>query len=156
MKYLLIILSIFLYSFSTETNEKKHKEFNLSYSYAGLGSQIGSIQPFFTIQGNSFHYINQQNSSFEELTVKPDTILSGKILDQKIDSILSISNSINDTLIYKTNPNITSGGIVYLSINNLQFKLHNTWDSRAQKIIDIINSQLPQNVKKLFIPKIEN
>jgi hypothetical protein len=60
-----------------------------------------------------------------------------------------------DTLVYKTNVGISSGGIHNISVQfektNVTFQLHNASDPNAQKIVDIINSNIPADKQRLWL-----
>ncbi len=135
--------------------DEDHQSFNLTYLYAGLGSGMGTIQPVFRVKGPQFVYTLEQNSFYGKKTVKPDTIHTGKFSHQSIKMILDIIKPIEDTLIYKLNPNVMSGGIHEIGITNdskkLTFRLHNAPDSTAKKIVDILNVYIPDGERKLWL-----
>lgn len=146
---------------SEKHNLKKYENFKLLYSYAGLGSGMGSIQPTFSATGADYVYSLEQNSSFTgEFQKKPEFICKGKLRESSIDSIVNLVKDIKDTLIYKTNTGIMSGGIHVISIKNdkinITFRLHNASDPIAQKIVDIVNSNIPNDKKRLWLFGVPN
>ena len=139
-----------------ETHLTKQDTFRLWYSYAGLGSGYGTMQPTFRVIGTDFIYTFEQNSSFTgQYDRKPEIFCKGKLRTSSIDSITNLVKDIKDTLVYKTNTGIMSGGIHNISIAsdniNVTFRLHNASDSTAQKIVDILNSNIPKDKKKLWL-----
>lgn len=134
---------------------EKYESFKLYYSYSGLGSGMGSMQPKFIVNGREFVYTKEQNSYFGKPSMKPDSVCKGTLRTTSIDSILNVVKDINDTLIYKTNTGIMSGGIHDISVKfgkiNLTFRLHNATDSSAQKIVDILNSNISESKEKLWL-----
>lgn len=134
---------------------EKYETFKLYYSYAGLGSGMGSMQPTFKVTEKKFVYTSEQNSYYGKPDKKPEKICEGTLRTSSIDSILNIVKDIKDTLVYKTNVGIMSGGIHDISVNyekiNVTFRLHNASDSRAQKIVDILNSNIPSDKQKLWL-----
>lgn len=131
----------------------KYMTFKLYYSFSGLGSNMGSLQPVFRASGESYIYTLEQNSYFSQPQKLTESICTGKLRTSSIDSILNIVEDIKDTLITKSNYRIKSGGIDILTVNyektNLTFQLQNASDSTASKIIDILNSNIPNDKRKL-------
>lgn len=140
---------------SATKDSEKYKTFNLYYSYSGLGSGMGSMQPTFRVTGKNFVYTSEQNSYYGKPDKKPENICEGTLRNSSIDSILNLVKDIKDTLVYKTNVGIKSGGIHNISVKyekiNLTFRLHNASDSTAQKIVDILNSNIPADKQKLWL-----
>ena len=132
---------------------EKFENFKLYYSTSGLGSGMGSMQPTFKVTGKNYVYTSEQNSYYGKPNKKPENICVGTLRTSSIDSILTILKDIKDTLIYKFNPGIMSGGIQNISVKyekiNVTFKLHNASDSTAQKIVDILNTNIPADKQKL-------
>jgi len=157
---LLILLSCKESTDSVSRDEKtipsvKNDFFELTYIYAGLGSNMNSKQPVFKVIDDRFIYTLEENSSWNgEYTKIPDTICVGIFRMTSSDSISQIIQPINDTLIYETSENIImSGGIDEILINNakkkLVIRLHNASHPTAQAIIDIINSNIPNQFNKI-------
>lgn len=146
---------------SEKHNLKKYENFKLEYSYAGLGSGMGSMQPTFSATGADYVYSLEQNSSLSgEFKKKLEIFYKGKLRESSIDSIVNLVKNIKDTLIYKTNSGIMSGGIHVISIKkdkiNITFRLHNASDPIAQKIVDIVNSNIPNDKKRLWLFGVPN
>lgn len=139
----------------TSKESEKYENFKLSYSYAGLGSGMGSMQPNFRVTGKNFVYTREQNSYYGKPDKAPEYIREGTLRTSSIDSILNLVKDIKDTLVYKTNVGITSGGIDFISVRhekiNVSFELHNASDSTAQLIVDILNSNIPADKPKLWL-----
>ncbi|MDZ4752036.1 MAG: hypothetical protein SGI87_10505 [Flavobacteriales bacterium] len=139
-----------------ETHLTKQDTFRLWYSYAGLGSGYGTMQPTFRVIGTDFIYTFEQNSSFTgQFDRKSEIVCKGKLRTSSIDSITTLLKDIKDTLVYKTNTGIMSGGIHTISIASdtihVTFQLHNASDSTARKIVDMLNSHIPKDKKKLWL-----
>jgi len=134
-------------------NPKNDNGFYFYYSVAGMGSNIGSLQPTLEVYSNKFIYTRQQNSYWGKRNEKSEFISNGVLRQSSIDSILFIIQDLKDTTVYKVNPCIMSGSITLLNIRHgvyiTKFTLHNTFDIRAIKILNIINSYLPKD-KKLY------
>ena len=68
--------------------------------------------------------------------------------------------NIKDTLIYRTNINISSGGIHYINISkgklHFEFQLHNASDPVAEKIVSILNYYIPNPDRKLWLYNFDN
>ena len=137
--------------YSTSLKDK----FKLTYMYAGLGSGMGSKQPVLRVKGINYLYTLEQNSYYGEKTLEPDTICSGTLRQASIDSIIELTKSLGDTLVYNTNSSVMSGGIHEIIISHteidLTFRLHNASDPIAEKIVAILNSNLPVEVRKLWL-----
>lgn len=133
----------------------EYEDFKLYYSYAGLGSGMGSMQPKFRETGTNYVYTFEQNSFYTKPDKQPEPRYNGILRNSSIDSIINLVKDIKDTLIYKTNAGIMSGGIHNLSVSfgkiNVTFQLHNAYDPTAQKILDILNSNIPDDKEKLWI-----
>jgi hypothetical protein len=141
---------------SQKTHLVEQDTFKLWYSYAGLGSGYGSMQPTFRVIGTDYVYTLEQNSSFTgKFDKKPEFVCKGKLRISSIDSIIDLVKDIKDTLVYKTNTGIMSGGIHNISVKNdkinVTFQLHNASDSTAQKIVDILNFNIPADKERLWL-----
>lgn len=139
-----------------EVHQNETSDFKLSYVYTGLGSGYNTMQPVFAINGNDCIYTIQENSSFSgDFTNKSDTIFEGKIRVSSIDSIIDIISEIPDTLIYRTDESVLSGGIHTIIITNgskeVTFNLHNSTHPEATKIVTILNSNIPRQYRKLWL-----
>ena len=144
-------------SVDTITVIKKDKSiFRLNYTSVGMGSNFMSMQPVFDVTGTEFIYTSEQTSFYEGTEIqKPDTICTGKIRPSSIDSILHLVRGIKDSLVYRTNIGIMSGGLhsIHVSKDNIdiEFRLHNASDAIAQKIVAILNTYIPSSEKKLWL-----
>ena len=142
----------------SESNFFCNKEFELYYVYAGLGSGMGNKGPMFKIIGNKFLYTRQQNSSSTgEFNNTIDTICQGEIRMTSIDSIKEVTNQIRQSKIFKTNPDVMSGGIyniiIFFENKRMEFRLTNTSHPKAKEIIEIVNSNIPKKYNKLSLWK---
>ncbi|MDX2360159.1 MAG: hypothetical protein QNK23_05105 [Crocinitomicaceae bacterium] len=137
--------------------QTEYSEFSLRYSYAGLGSNMGSMQPVFTVSGQSYDYTRQQNSYYVEQTANPEFVCNGVISKNTIDSIITLVRNIKDSVVSRTNPNITSGGIHFIHIQYdtiyITFKLHNETEDTAEKIVALLNKHITDDKKKLWLWK---
>ena len=130
-----------------------YEAFTLYYSYSGPGSGMGSMQPVFRVTGTRYVYTLEQNSFYGSPDKKPEAVCEGTVRNSSIDSILSILSNINDSIVYKTNTAVMSGGVHTISVRynkiHLTFRLHNHSDPDAEKIVDILNSNIPEDKQKL-------
>lgn len=142
------VLIVFLVSFQIAFGQATHESFTLYYSYSGLGSNMGSMQPSISIEGTKLIYTKEQNSYYGKKTKKADTILTTHIRPESIQAILKIIVEISDSTIYEYNPCIMSGGIHYLTViddtDSTRFTMHNTFHRKALLIAKIINEYLPE------------
>lgn len=116
---------------------------------------MGSMQPTFRVIGNKYVYTQEQNSYYEKSDKKPQAICEGTLRFSAIDSILNIVKDIQDTLVYRTNIGISCGGIHHISVRyektKMTFGLLNASDPRAQKIVEILNTNIPADKPKLWL-----
>lgn len=151
LKPIIIILTALTFIQSIANGQVNNSSFSFSYYFAGLGSNIGSMQPTIRINGTKLLYTYEQNSYYGEKTKIPDTMRVTTIRQTSIDSILTLINDLKDSTIYETNPCIMSGGIHSMTISNkgdtTRFTLHNTFHRTALKILEIVNPYLPQDKK---------
>jgi len=142
---------------SLKEGKDRYKDFKLYYSFAGLGSGMGSMQPTFRATGTNYIYTFEQNSFYTKPDKKPETKCKGMLRRSSIDSIISLVKGIEDTVVYKTNAGIMSGGIHNVSVTygkkKVSFQLHNAYDSTAQKILDVLNSNIPDAEERLWLFK---
>lgn len=156
MKQTLIIFGLFISSFVFGQEKSESNNFQLTYIYSGLGSNYNSMQPVFKVNGPDCIYTLEENSSWSgEFTQEADTVFIGKFRQSSIDSIIKLTSGIKDTLVYNTNPEIMSGGIHSIKIEtnkvNLTFRLHNASNPIAEKIVAILNSNIPNDKRKLWL-----
>ncbi|MFZ5552025.1 MAG: hypothetical protein ACOZCO_02830, partial [Bacteroidota bacterium] len=159
------ILSFFFIAFTvvvfgeinsfSEPNRNPYQEFYLRFYTAGLGSNLGSMQPVFVVKGRQFLYTREQNSYMGKRTKQTDTICSGIMRRSALDSLIQIVKDEKDTSVYETNASIMSGGIHGISVSipgdKLEITLHNAWHATAQKIVDILNTHIPADKTKILI-----
>lgn len=135
--------------------KQDHEGFSLSFSTAGLGSGMGSLQPAFRVKGVQFSYTLEQNSHYGERTLESQAVCSGTMRSTSVDSIIELAKSVGDTLVYRTNIQIRSGSVSELVVHDdnvhVRFTLHNDSDSIADKIIAILNSNIPADQQQLGI-----
>lgn len=132
-----------------------YEDFKLTYSHAGLGSNFGKRFPTFRVKGRRYFYTLEQNSFMGESSLEPEFVCQGLLRTSSIDSIIDLVKNIEDTLVYRTNIGVMSGGIHYVSVDykdiHVLFKLHNAHDTIAQKIVDILNSNINPSFDRLWI-----
>jgi len=126
----------------------------IRYSFAELGSNLGSFQPVFRLKGVKFKYTLEQNSYWGKKDKRKKKLLTGTFRQSSIDSILYLVQNLKDSTIFETNFCIKSGGIHHLTVSNgidtTKFRLNNTFDYTALKIVAIINDYLPID-KKIWV-----
>jgi hypothetical protein len=163
MKILIFFSVLFLISlpfYAQQTADTRtDSTFNLSYISVGFGSNMWEMQPVFRVKGSKFIYTLEDAWQFKGAKKsKPDTLFIGNLRPSSIDSILSAAAEIKGDSVYKLNTGIMSGGMIYLDIvssrRKLYFKLKNSHDVTAKKIVDILNSHIPDTYRKLWISNI--
>ena len=158
------LAGLFLISLSVCAQQMRDRRidssFNLSYISVGFGSNMWDKQPMFRVKGAQFIYTLEdawESKNFKK--AKPDTLVIGNLRESSIDSILSITKEIKGDSVYKLNAGIMSGGIIYLDIisnqRKLNFRLDNSYDLTATKIVDILNAYIPYKYPKLWISDIK-
>ena len=149
LKKILFIITVLTFFQTIVLGQSNGTSFSLYYCFAGLGSELGTMQPTIRINKTNLIYTFEQNSYFGQKSKMVDTISKVVIRQSSIDSILFLLKGIEDTSIYVTNLCMKSGGIHYMTIvNNVDttnFSLHNTFHRTALKISNIINQYLPKN-----------
>jgi hypothetical protein len=151
-----IVTMVLISSCQYSEKEIKHLDFSFSYVSAGLGSNYNSMRPVFRIKGNEYLYTLEENSSFDgTFSQTPDTICLGFFRTNSIDSIIGLAKQIEDSTLYATNAGIMSGTIETITITSdssyLEITLHNTSHSLADKIVKIVNSNIPSDKRKLYL-----
>ena len=163
MKFFLFFIAVTFISlkvFAQQKDSKIDTSFTLYYISIGLGGNMWEMQPMFKVKGSEFVYTLEEAWQHEG-TVKPkaDTLLIGNFRLSSIDSILNISTEIKGNSVYKLSSRIKGGGIINLYfISNrrkLSFNLHNSTDTTAKKIIDVLNGYIPDQYQKLWISDIK-
>jgi len=156
MKLVFLFFGILLSTSLVRQDKTESQGCSISYSYAGLGSALNSMQPVFRVNGTNCMYTLEENSSWTgNPPPEPETLYIGKFRKSSIDSILALVSTIDDTLIYRTNPGIMSGEIHTIAVQNektnLTFCLHNATDPIAENIVSILNSNIPNDQQKLWL-----
>ncbi len=163
MKRLLFFIGLTFISmkvFAQQADTKTDTSFTLSYISIGLGSNMWTMQPMFRVKGSQFIYTSEDAWQFKDSEKpKADTLLIGNFRTSSIDSILNIATGIRGDSVYKLNAGVMSGGIVNLCFSTnrrkLSFELHNSNDTTAKKIVDILNGYIPDKYRKLWISDIK-
>ncbi|MEX1132413.1 MAG: hypothetical protein WEC15_04240 [Flavobacteriales bacterium] len=133
----------------------QHQDFHLFFNTAGLGSEMGTLQPTLKVEGDHFNYTLEQNSHYGTRTLESQDVCSGTLRAASVDSIIELAKSVGDTLVYRTDPHVSSGAISELVVKSkdvsVHFTLHNDSHPVADKIIAILNSNLPADKQRLYI-----
>lgn len=132
-----------------------YDSFSVYYSFAGLGSNLGNMYPVLRVSGLSYRYTREQNSFMGKPDKEPIFIDSGFLRPGSADSIFSLVKDTRDTLVYRTNTGILSGGIHTVGVQwgsrHIRFSLHNAFDTIAGRIVHILNTNLRPGVDTLFL-----
>lgn len=167
MKLRLISLSALLCSFATikpvsldNAIYGSRPFFKLDFVTVGFGSNQFEMQPVFRVDGTRFIYTSEIVWIREgEKNVPKDTLLTGDFRTSSIDSISGFIDSFSDTVIYKADIGIMSGSASYIKVadscNNIRFELHNRTDTTADKIVAVLNTYIPDSMRKLYISDAE-
>jgi hypothetical protein len=147
----LVVLCGFSDGYKRETRKPKSGPFYLYYCFAGLGFNMGSMEPTLQVWGTKFLYTYEQNSYYGQRDKQPDTILQGNLKQASIDSIIELVKDMKDTSFFESNPCIMSGGIHNMSIaigeDTVGYEMMNTMDTTVLKVIKILNPYLPGDKK---------
>jgi hypothetical protein len=145
------------------------QSFHLKYWTVGLGSNATWFisEEYKDCESGMKYEINdtlltysicEKNKISEIDTVFNDTVWTKQRIyysvpfrQSSIDSIISTLDTLKGKYIYRSNPEIMSGGIFNYSIEYkdwcCQFTMKNTFDSCALKITNLINSYLEENFR---------
>lgn len=155
MKKVSLLLILFISSFSFSQQSWEQEGFELRYSFAGLGSNMGQAFAGFKLQGNHYEYVTEVNSCIKGQSVDPTVQLEGELPDDIMAGLLEIFNGMSDTSMYETNVSVMSGGVHTITMGSavkmVKFTLHNATHPTAVKIVDLINSGLPQEQNPLWL-----
>lgn len=120
----------------------------LSYHYAGIGTNLGKKNyPVIEVHNNTITFVVESDTAYSKSGwVSKPKEYSHTFRKGSADSILSIIQSINDTVISEYNPCIQNGGIHFIKIKagakTLKFELTNTFNLTALKIANILNGYI--------------
>lgn len=162
MKQCLLIYFMFFIltvCYAQKDDVKNLSAFSLLYKMQGMGSNNQCKFPAIQVIGVSYVYTNECMNYWtasiflpREEIHKTDTICVGSLRKASIDSIIQLIQQVPDTVTYATNTTISSGVIQYLIIETdsieRRFVLHNAGHSVADKIVEILNSNLPADKPK--------
>lgn len=155
MRVFSLLLFITLYSCQPGSKQVQYNQeriaersgFKLTYTVAGLGSNMGKKGPYLEIKGLNYCYLYKQNSSWDgTFTEKADTVCTGKLSVTAVDSILLIAKSQIGGPEISAFGTAMSGSLYSLYITQYDFNLHyslmNTSNVNAQRILDIISREM--------------
>lgn len=146
---------ILLAGYNGSAQSLQEAGFELSYSYAGMGSNTGGWFPGLKLDGNSFTYQIEQNSCYSGELAPPIKQINGTLSNETMSDLELIFNSLPDTVIHATNVSVLSGGvhtIVLASpVKMVKFILYNEWHATAQQIVDLLNPYIPEDQTKLWL-----
>ncbi len=153
---LIYTLLLFLIGINTWSQDphQVYQNFNLNFTTAGLGSNMGSMQPTFIINGLDYVYTFDQNSYYGDKTKAPDTICIGELRITSVDSIINLVKYLPDSSINEFTTTM-SGAVQYFLIKTetifQTISLHNSTHPIAEKIVDILNSNIPADKPRLWL-----
>lgn len=128
MKTLILIFAISLSAVGF-SQEKWQDGFQLRYSFAGLGSNMGSSFAGFKLEGNHYEFVTEVNSCYDGQSTPAELEFEGELSDEIMDGLMTIFNEIPDTSIYETNLSVLSGGVHTITMGSavkmVKFTLHN-------------------------------
>lgn len=138
----------------SKTELGKARIFNLRYTSVPLNPfEFGSE---FTVKGNRFFYTYGEVWKLpKQNKITKDTLLVGSFRLSSMDSIANMIRQIEDTVIYKWDQHVVSGGSmvnIEVSTENkkLRFDLTNISDPVADKVVAILNSYISDKLGKLY------
>ena len=148
MKSIILFATILVASVSFSQKPWEQEGFQLRYSFAGLGSNMGQAFAGFKLEGNHYQFVTEVNSCKKGQSTDPEVQYEGEFSDEIMEGLIAIFNETPDTAIYETNVSIMSGGVHTITMGSavkmVKFTLHNATHPTAIKIVDLINSALPQ------------
>lgn len=163
MKHALIFIPFLLLAANSKTIisfEKKHpqnaRKFHLHFVTVGFGSNMYEMEPVFKVDGTKFIYTSEEVWIYPKQTkIEKDTLLTGSFRTSSMDSISQLISQVKDSVIHKSNMRIMSGSAAYITIEDdfkkVEFDLHNTSNTTADRIVAILNTYIPATLRKLFI-----
>jgi hypothetical protein len=156
MKVLFAIILAVTFSSVMAQSTDWSSEFQLRYSFAGLGSNTGTSAAGFKLEGNHFEIVKEVNKCYEGgLDTNSNTVSEGELSDETMKALMLVFNDLSDTAIYETNLSVMSGGVhtitMATSIKMVKISLHNANHALADRIVAIINEDLPEGVVKLWL-----
>ncbi len=154
---ILIMLLISTVLFGQDAKNINSEEFTLQFYSVGLGSNMFTKQPVFRVIGKRFVYTKEQawKNGDSLSNGKKDTICLGYFRPSSIDSIIGLVADYGDTSVYKSNPDILSGGVDILQIFfhqiQVKFELKNIHDPVVYKIVSILNTYITSEPDKISL-----
>lgn len=168
MKQLLLYIPILFLSFVQEKPvtvrhpaARTTSDFKLRFQTIGFGSNMFNLGETFVVHDSIFLYTMEEVWIMpDQKEIEPDTLLVGNFRMSSIDSISNLINPIKDSLIDRyPNGLVMSGSACSMVVSNsekkIKFWLHNASDSTADKIVDILNTYIPEGKQKLHISDFE-
>jgi hypothetical protein len=124
--------------------------FRLTFNRVGLGPNMYELQPAFRVTNGSYCFTSEEAWVFNRKRGPfKDTLYSGAFRKTSIDSIVSILSSLRNEKVDVYKLRFTDGAIDYIEIaipgRKYEFKMNNTSDTTAQKIVRILNSYIPDS-----------
>ncbi len=140
---------------------RDEKKFRLNFVTVGFGSNMFEMEPVFKVDGTKFIYTSEEVWIFPRQTkIQKDTLLQGDFRISSIDSISTFICQLKESAIHKSNMSVMSGSACYIEIlddiKKINFQLHNTSDTTADKIVSVLNTYIPTGYNKLYISNIES
>lgn len=118
IKTLIFIISILTWQnvLAQIVNDKDTSNTNFYFRYGkrGLGSNLHKLYSTLRVSKNKFTYTEDQSNSAGTKIKRTKVLGRGILRQSSIDSILSIVQGLEDSIIYKSNPCISSGVIIDL------------------------------------------
>jgi len=120
--------------------------FKLMFNSAGLGFNMGSMQPTIVIENKVLTYTYEQNSYYTKRTIKTDTVCIIPFRQTAIDSIKYLIKNLDDTSVFLSD-NFGSIQFVYnMTIlrgeDSIKFTGHDNCSKWVINCIEIINAHL--------------
>lgn len=132
---------------------EKGNEFYLEIVNVGFGSNRFRKQPVFRIKDSAFVYTS------EKIWVRPgqvasiDTLLTGIFRKSAADSISLMLYALPDSIIDRPGNGIASGSGKFITViidgKKWSFNLFNASEPTADRIIGVLNTHIPQRLRKL-------
>lgn len=131
-----------------------HNGFKLELTETGFGSNYYEMMPMFRVKGTKFVYSIEDAWQWPDRPIQRDTICTGVLRTTSVDSIISLVESIPDTSIYVSGrfmSGSSQGLVITTPRKKLGITMFNSYEPTADKIVAILNSNLPPGVNPLYV-----
>lgn len=142
-----LVLSLGLFG-----QDELSEDFYLDYSFAGLGLNTGVPSLGVRIEGTSFKLFEQQNTCTSGPKYPEGLVYEAELSQDAILELGLLFAEVSDTTIYNSNVSIVNGGVYTLVMHdsgkNFKLSLHNSAHKWAERLVLILNPEIPADLNK--------